>query len=201
MNISQFARLAVRKPKISNIYQVPGLQEILKTRDPLSLLTDVLEESGAKVFYKANDYFISNRLGGIPIRLKWKERAEVRKSYALLRILPKKEFMVRAGLAIADLGALAITKESIEMLQLSNLCLKVIVVIREEDILVNTHQLHDSGHADYFRNAYLLTGQHSALSMFDPWLRNIPDLTIYVIAKSKEKTKKRQKFPFRLINA
>jgi|GEM_PF-2125474 len=194
MDITPFARLAVQKPQINDPYQIAGFQEMLKAKDPLKLLIDVLEESGAKVVLKVQDYFISKRLGGIPIRMKVRDRNEVRKSFALMRILPRKEFMVRAGVAIADRGALAISKKSMEMLQLANLGSKAIIVIREEDVLENMLQLPYSGHADYFQDAYLLTGKHSISSLFYPWLRNVPHLTVYVIAKNQKTMKKRRKF-------
>jgi hypothetical protein len=194
MKISQFARLAVPKPTINHQYHLGGLRETLKAKNPMDLLIDTLEESGAQVYVKKHDYFISERLGGIPVRLKGKPRHEVRKSYAWLRVLPKKEFMVRAELAVADRGAICIHKKEMEMLQLSNLCLKAIVLIHEDDVFANMAQLPYSNHAKSFQEGYLIAGPYSNLSLIDNSLRKIPDLTVYIIARKQDSVKKGKKY-------
>lgn len=194
MNISQFARYAVQKPKTNNQYQISGLREALKTKDPIALLIDTLEESGAKVQLKKHDYFISKNLGGIPARLLGKPREEVRKSFAFLRVFPKKEFVVRADLAIANRGTICINKSAMEMLQLSNMGLKAIILINTDDIFANIEQLTYSPEARLFQNGYLLTGPLSERCLVDPCLRKIPDLTVYLISKQKKKNKKQSRF-------
>lgn len=194
MKISQFARLAVPQPTINHQYYLGGLRETLKATNPVAVLIDTLEESGVQVYVKSHDYFISESLGGIPVRLKGKPRNEVRKSYALLRVLPKKEFMVRAALAVADRGAICIHKKDMEMLQLSNLCLKAIVLIHEEDVFANMEQVPYSNHANAFQEGYLVSGPYSNLSLIDNSLRKIPDLTVYLIARKQNEIKKGKKY-------
>lgn len=194
MNISQFARFAVQKPQINNQYQISGLREALKATDQVALLINTLEESGAKVQLKKHDYFISKNLGGIPSRLQGKPREEVQKSFAFLRIFPKKEFMVRADLAIANRGTICLNKSAMEMLQLSSLGLKAIILINTDNVFANIEQLTYFQEARLFQDGYLVTGPLSERCLVDPGIRKIPDLTVYLISKQKKKNKKQSRF-------
>jgi len=109
-------------------------------------------------------------------------------------MLPKKEFMVRAELAVADRGAICIHKKDMQMLQLSNLCLKAIVLIHEEDVFANMAQLPYSNHTKSFQEGYQIAGPYSSLALIDNSVRKIPDLTVYLIARKQDRIKKGKKY-------
>ncbi|SER50280.1 hypothetical protein [Pedobacter rhizosphaerae] len=166
----------------------------LRFENAVDQFVDQLRITGAKVFVNKNDYYFSKAFGPISERLRDKTRKQIRKSLAFLRIREYSNYNFRAKVGVAEHAALLLSKEDMIQLQLINQGRFAKLYIFAEDILFNfaharilTEQSGQSG-------GYYVSGPRPLAHTPFNMLRNIDQLTVYVIRKQKKESKARKVF-------
>jgi hypothetical protein len=100
---------------------------------------------------------------------------------AVYRIRPRINFKHRAQIGVADLGAILLDKSTIIKLQLLNECSRAVLLLYAGDIISHLGQVNDLVDSRKVQDGYFVTGRMYSVYTVPNMVRNIYDLTVYII--------------------